>query len=58
MTSGVVPLHVGVLPKVRDVFVCDVAVGKEIGNVLVLGTVGSVKLVGMEFEPFQELIWW
>ena len=53
--SGFIPLHVGVLSKVGDVFVSDVAVGKEIGNVLVLGSVGGVELVGVKFKPVEEL---
>ena len=48
----------GVLSKVGDVFVSDVAVGKEIGNVLVLWSVGGVELVGVKFEPVEELVCW
>ena len=56
--SGFIPLHVGVLSKVGDVFVSDVAVGKEIGNVLVLRSVGGVELVGVKFAPVEELVCW
>ena len=56
MASGVVPLGVGILPEIGDLLVGDVAVGEEIGNVLVLWSVGVVKLVGVEFKPFQELV--
>ena len=56
--SGFIPFHMGVLSKVGDVFVSDVAVGKEIGNVLVLGSVGGVELVGMKFKPVEELFIW
>ena len=48
----------GVLSKVSDVLVSDVAVGKEIGNVLVLRSVGGVELVGVKFEPVKELVCW
>ena len=58
MASGFIPLRMGVLSKVGDVFVSDVAVGKEIGNVLVLGSVGGVELVGMKFKPVEELFIW
>ena len=52
MVSCVVPLGVGILPEIGDLLVGDVAVGEEIGNVLVLWSVGGVELVGVEFEPF------
>ena len=53
-----IPLRMGVLSKVGDVFVSDVAVGKEMGNVLVLRSVGGVELVGVKFEPVEELVCW
>ena len=56
MASGVVPLGVGILPEIGDLLVGDVAVGEEIGNVLVLWSVGGVELVGVEFEPFYKLV--
>ena len=56
MSSGVVPLVVGILSEVGDVFVGDVAVSEEIGNVLVLWSVGGVELVGVEFKPFEKLV--
>ena len=56
MASGVVPLGVGILAEIGDLLVGDVAVGEEIGDVLVLWSVGGVKLVGVEFEPFEELV--
>ena len=58
LASGFIPLRMGVLSKVGDVFVSDVAVGKEIGNVLVLWSVGRVELVGVKFEPVKELVRW
>ena len=56
MASGVVPLGVGILSEIGDLLVGDVAVGKEIGDVLVLWSVGGVELVGVEFEPFEKLV--
>ena len=58
MTSGVIPLGVGILSEIGDLLVCDVAVGKEIGDILVLWPVGIVELVGVEFEPFEKLVCW
>ena len=46
----------GVLAEIVDLLVGDVAVGEDIGNVLVLWSVGIVELVGVEFEPFQDLV--
>ena len=46
----------GILSEVGDVFVGDVAVGEEIGNVLVLRSVGGVELVGVKFKPFEKLV--
>ena len=54
--SCVVPLGVSILPEIGDLLVGDVAVCEEIGNVLVLWSVGVVKLGGVEFKPFQELV--
>ena len=51
LASGVVPLGVGILPEIGDLLVGDVSVGEEIGNVLVLWSVGGVELVGVEFKP-------
>ena len=56
LASGVVPLGVGILSEIGDLLVGDVAVGKEIGDVLVLWSVGGVELVGVEFEPFEKLV--
>ena len=56
MASGVVPLCMGILAEIGDLLVGDVAVSEEIGDVLVLWSVGGVKLVGVEFEPFEELV--
>ena len=56
LASGVVPPDMGILSEVGDVFVGDVAVGEEIGDVLVLWSVGGVELVGVEFEPFEKLV--
>ena len=56
LASGVVPLDVGILSEIGDLFVGDVAVGEEIGNVLVLWSVGDVELVGVKFEPFEKLV--
>ena len=50
--SCVVPLSVGVLAEIVDLLVGDVAVCEDIGNVLVLWSVGIVELSGVEFEPF------
>ena len=58
LVSGFIPLRMGVLSKVGNVFVSDVAVGKEIGNVLVLRSVGGVELVGVKFAPVEELVCW
>ena len=52
----VVPLGVSILPEISDLLVGDVAVCEEIGNVLVLWSVGVVELGGVEFEPFQDLV--
>ena len=54
--SCVVPLSVGVLAEIVDLLVGDVAVCEDIGNVLVLWSVGIVELGGVEFEPFQDLV--
>ena len=54
--SCVVPLSVGVLSEIVDLLVGDVAVCEDIGNVLVLWSVGIVELGGVEFEPFQDLV--
>ena len=54
--SGFVPLGVGVLSEIGDLLVGDVAVGKEIGDVLVLWSVGGVELVGVKFEQFKKLV--
>ena len=54
--SGVVPPGVSILPEIRDLLVGDVAVCEEIGNVLVLWSVGVVELSGVEFKPVQELV--
>ena len=54
--GGVVPLGVSILPEIGDLLVGDVAVCEEIGNVMVLWSVGIVELGGMEFEPFQDLV--
>ena len=54
--SCVVPLGVGVLAEIVDLLVGDVAVCEDIGNVLVLWSVGIVELGGVEFEPFQDLV--
>ena len=56
LASGVVPLGVGILSEIGDLLVGDVAVGKEIGDVLVLWSVGGVELVGVKFEPFKKLV--
>ena len=58
LVSGFIPLRMGVLSKIGNVLVSDVAVGKEIGNVLVLWSVGGVELVGVEFEPVKKLVRW
>ena len=54
--SCVVPLGVSILPEISDLLVGDVAVCEEIGNVLVLWSVGVVELGGVEFKPFQDLV--
>ena len=46
----------GVLAEIVDLLVGDVAVCEDIGNVLVLWSVGIVELGGVEFEPFQYLV--
>ena len=46
----------GVLAEIVDLLVGDVAVCENIGNVLVLWSVGIVELGGVEFEPFQDLV--
>ena len=56
LASGFIPLRMGVLSEIGDVLVGDVAVGKEIGNVLVLWSVGGVELVGVKFEPVKKLV--
>ena len=56
LVSGFVPLGVGVLSEIGDLLVGDVAVGKEIGDVLVLWSVGGVELVGVKFEQFKKLV--
>ena len=56
LASGVVPLGVGILSEIGDLLVGDVAVGEEIGDVLVLWSVGGVELVGVKFEPFKKLV--
>ena len=56
MLGGPIPLDMGVLPEVSDVFVCDVAVEEKVGQVLMLRSVGSVELVSMKVEPSEELI--
>ena len=56
LASGVVPLGMGILSEIGDVFVGDVAVGEEIGDVLALWSVGGVELVGVKFEPFKKLV--
>ena len=56
LASGVVPLGVGILSEIGDLLVGDVAVGKEIGDVLVLWSVGGVELVGVKFEQFKKLV--
>ena len=58
LASGFIPLRMGVLSKIGNVLVSDVAVGKEIGNVLALWSVGGVELVGVEFEPVKKLVRW
>ena len=56
MLGGLIPLDVGVLPEVRDVFVCDVAVKEKVGEVLVLRSIGGVELVGMKIKPSEDLL--
>ena len=56
LLGGVIPLGVGVLPEVGDVFVCDVAVEEKVGNVVVLRSIGGIQLVGMEVEPSDKLL--
>ena len=56
LAGGFVPLGVGVLSEIGNLLVVDVAVGKEIGDVLVLWSVGGVELVGVKFEPFKKLV--
>ena len=56
MLGSVIPLGVGVLPEVGDVFVCDVAVEEKVGNVVVLRSIGGIQLVGMEVEPSDKLL--
>ena len=46
----------GILAEIVDLLVGDVAVCEDIGNVLVLWSVGIVELGGVEFEPFQDLV--
>ena len=46
----------GVLAEIVDLLVGDVAVCEDIGNVLVLWSVGTVELGGVKFEPVQDLI--
>ena len=53
LASGVVPLGMGILAEIGDLLVGDVAVCEEIGDVLVLWSVGGVKLVGVEFEAIR-----
>ena len=48
--SCVVPPGVSILPEIGDLLVGDVAVCEEIGNVLVLWSVGVVELGGVEFK--------
>ena len=56
MLGGVIPLGVGVLPEIGDVFVCDVAVEEKVGNVVVLRSIGGIQLAGMEVEPSEKLL--
>ena len=56
MLGGFIPLDIGVLPEISDVFVCDVAVEEEVGQVLMLRSVGSVELVSMKVEPSEDLL--
>ena len=56
MVSCVVPFGVSILSEISDLLVGNVAVCEEIGNVLVLWSVGVVELGGVEFEPFQDLV--
>ena len=56
MASGFIPLGVAVLSEIGNLLVGDVAVGKEIGDVLVLWSAGGVELVGVKFEPFKKLV--
>ena len=56
LASGFIPLGVAVLSEIGNLLVGDVAVGKEIGDVLVLWSVGGVELVGVKFEPFKKLV--
>ena len=58
LVRGFIPLDMSVLSKIGDVFVSDVAVEKEVGQVLVLGSVGGVELVGMKIKPVEELFFW
>ena len=46
----------GILSEIGDLLVGDIAVGKEIGDVLVLWSLVGVELVGVKFEPFEKLI--
>ena len=52
MVSCVIPLSMGILSEIGDLLVGDVAICEDIGNVLVLWSVGIVELGGVEFEPF------
>ena len=56
LLGGVIPLGVGVLPEIGDVFVCDVAVEEKVGNVVVLRSIGGIQLAGMEVEPSEKLL--
>ena len=58
LLGGLIPLDVGVLPEVSDVFVCDVAVKEKVGQVLMLRSVGSVELVSMKVKPSEDLLLW
>ena len=58
LLGGFIPLDIGVLPEISDVFVCDVAVEEEVGQVLMLRSVGSVELVSMKVKPSEDLLLW
>ena len=58
MLGGFIPLDIGVLPGISDVFVCDVAVEEEVCQVLMLRSVGSVELVSMKVKPSEDLLLW